>query len=173
MIIATVPALLKILLCVADVTAMIPHGGGQIGIALVQEARVRHWAPRQDWAEIVITESGRHGIDPTVVVRIIRVESRWLPQAVNRWSGASGLMQVRPSIWLDVNLRGWPFAHFEGAFPECGLDLLEPSVNICYGASILAYYLRINKGDLTAALNGYWGCRRCGSEPSGYTERVE
>lgn len=42
------------------------------------------------------------GVSPDVMLRIAFCESRFIPDAVNRRSGAAGLFQVIPSTWNNT-----------------------------------------------------------------------
>ena len=86
------------------------------------------------------------GIDPTLVLAVAAVESRFKPGAVNPATGAKGLMQVLP-MWhrdrvLDVG-------------GESSLMLISPNINV--GAAILAEYLEAGGGNLDVALSRYLG----------------
>lgn len=90
-------------------------------------------------------------VDPYLVAAIILVESKNDPYAVSR-VGAIGLMQVMPYHW-------------HGAYPDCGQDLFDPDVNICYGTRILAHYLRVANSTADALDRYSGGARR-------YAEKV-
>lgn len=82
------------------------------------------------------------GLSPQIVLAVIQVESAFKADAVSS-AGALGLMQVMP-FWKEVIGR-----------PED--DLLDPGLNLRYGCTILAHYLRLEDGDLTRALARYNG----------------
>ena len=42
------------------------------------------------------------GLPPAWAYRVSWCESRWNPNAYNRWSGASGLFQFLPSTWAST-----------------------------------------------------------------------
>jgi soluble lytic murein transglycosylase-like protein len=86
------------------------------------------------------------GIDPTLVLAVAAVESKFKPQAVNASTGAKGLMQVVPK-WHQDKVRG------VGGEPS--LLLIAPNINV--GAAILAEYVVAGEGNITDALGHYLG----------------
>jgi hypothetical protein len=86
------------------------------------------------------------GIDPTLVLAVAAVESKFKPRAVNQTTGAKGLMQVLPKWHQDkvLNVGGEP-----------SLLLIAPNINV--GAAILAEYLDAEDGNLEDALGRYLG----------------
>jgi soluble lytic murein transglycosylase-like protein len=86
------------------------------------------------------------GIDPTLVLAVAAVESKFKPQAVNPSTGAKGLMQVMPKWHQDKVLR-------VGGEPS--LLLIAPNINV--GAAILAEYVVAEDGNITDALGHYLG----------------
>lgn len=93
----------------------------------------------------IMYESQRSGLEPNLILGIIRTENPWLkPDTVN-WYGAVGLMQV----------VGWLHA---GDYPECGADLGNVYTNICYGVRIFEDKLRHAQGNVPLALLYYSGC---------------
>ena len=92
-------------------------------------------------------------LDPSLVLAVIEVESRFDRYAISR-AGAQGLMQVM-SFWKRELGR-----------PDD--NLIETRINLRYGTTILSYYLQRAKGDTTEALARYNG-----SHPkTWYAERV-
>lgn len=87
-----------------------------------------------------------HGIDPMLVLAVAAVESKFKSRAVNRVTGAQGLMQVVPHWHQDKILR-------VGGDPS--MLLIEP--NITVGTAILAEYLDAEDGNLENALGRYLG----------------
>jgi soluble lytic murein transglycosylase-like protein len=92
------------------------------------------------------TASLERGIDPTLVLAVAAVESKFKPGAVNPVTGAKGLMQVLPKWHPDevMSVGGEP-----------SLLLIAPNISV--GAAILADYLDKERGDLTDALSHYLG----------------
>ncbi|MES1929599.1 lytic murein transglycosylase [Salinisphaera dokdonensis CL-ES53] len=90
----------------------------------------------------VHAEATRAGLDPQIVLSLIQVESAFKRFAVSS-AGAMGLMQVMP-FWIDEIGR-----------PDD--NLFDMRTNLRYGCTILAHYLKREKGDLTDALARYNG----------------
>jgi soluble lytic murein transglycosylase-like protein len=86
------------------------------------------------------------GIDPTLVLAVAAVESKFKPRAVNQATGAKGLMQVMPKWHQDKVL---------GVGGEPSLLLIAPNINV--GAAILAEYLEAEDGNIEDALGHYLG----------------
>jgi hypothetical protein len=86
------------------------------------------------------------GIDPTLVLAIVAVESKFKPRAVNPATGAKGLMQIMPRWHQDKVL---------GIGGESSLMLIAP--NIAVGAAIMSEYLDAEDGDVQDALGHYLG----------------
>ena len=51
---------------------------------------------RATYAALIATEAQRQGVDPVVALKIAKLESGFRPGAVNRKTGASGLLQLMP-----------------------------------------------------------------------------
>jgi soluble lytic murein transglycosylase-like protein len=92
------------------------------------------------------TAAQASGIDPTLVLAIAAVESKFKPGAVNPTTGAKGLMQIMPRWHQDkvLSIGG-----------ESSLMLIAP--NIAVGAAIMAEYLDAEDGDIQDALGHYLG----------------
>jgi Transglycosylase SLT domain len=92
------------------------------------------------------TAAQARGIDPTLVLAIAAVESKFKPGAVNPTTGAKGLMQIMPRWHHDkvLDVGGEP-----------SLMLIAP--NIAVGAAIMAEYLHAEDGDIEDALGHYLG----------------
>jgi hypothetical protein len=86
------------------------------------------------------------GIDPTLVLAVAAVESKFKPRAVNPATGAKGLMQVLPR---------WHQAKVLDVGGESSLLLIAPNINV--GAAILAEYLDAEDGNIEDALGHYLG----------------
>ena len=87
-------------------------------------------------------ESSRAGLHPELVLAVIDVESNFDRFAISS-AGAQGLMQVMP-FWLK-----------EIGKPRD--SLFNVKTNLRMGCTILKYYLKKEKGDLTRALARYNG----------------
>lgn len=92
--------------------------------------------------EIVSRES--RGIDPLLVMALIRIESGFREDAVSS-AGAIGLMQLMPSTvsWLKDKYR------LEG-------DVQRVEDNIAFGVLYLKYLLSLYQGDIQKALAAYY-----------------
>lgn len=87
-------------------------------------------------------EASKAGLKPDLVLALIHVESRFDRFAIST-AGAQGMMQVM-SFWKA----------------ELGREqdnLTDNATNLRYGCTILAYYLKKEKGDLNRALARYNG----------------
>jgi soluble lytic murein transglycosylase len=103
--------------------------------------------PRGHWS-LVREEAARRGLDPFLVMALIREESGFAPGAVSR-AGARGLMQLMPQtaeqVSREYKLGLWP------------APLESPDVNIRLGTIHLADLIRDNGGVVSLALAGYNG----------------
>jgi soluble lytic murein transglycosylase-like protein len=86
------------------------------------------------------------GIDPTLVLAVAAVESKFRPRAVNQSTGATGLMQVVPK---------WHPEKVDSVGGESSLLLVAPNIDV--GAAILAEYVDAEDGNITDALGRYLG----------------
>lgn len=101
---------------------------------------------RIDFLQTVWYESKRAGLDTTLVLGLIQVESAFRKFAISR-VGARGYMQIMP-FWSRLIGDGDP-SH-----------LFDMQVNLRYGCVILRHYLvDREKGDLFMALGRYNGSR--------------
>jgi soluble lytic murein transglycosylase len=93
----------------------------------------------------------RHNLDPLLVAAVIRVESKFRPDAVSR-KGAVGLMQVMPATaeWIAERVGIGDFS------PDM---LLDPEVNIRFGTWYLANLRDEFNGDLAVMIAAYNGGR--------------
>lgn len=100
--------------------------------------------------EVMFHYAREYGVDPYLVAAVIRVESKYYPQALSPM-GARGLMQVMPETgaWVAEQLG------LEDFEPE---QLFDPETNIRIGTWYLAN-LKQEFGDLTFALAAYNGGR--------------
>ncbi|MFY9536511.1 MAG: lytic transglycosylase domain-containing protein, partial [Bacillota bacterium] len=89
----------------------------------------------------------KHDVDPFLITAVVRVESRFRPEAVSA-KGAMGLMQVMPdtSNWIARELG------IQGFDTEM---LYDPATNLDLGTWYLAFLFRECNGDLVCALGSY------------------
>ncbi len=102
----------------------------------------------------LVENSYERALDPATVVAVLLIESSGRPNATS-FMGARGLMQVMPM--------------HRGRWPGCGDDLYDIESNLCYGTSILAWFLDLHGGDEQRALLGYNGCIRGTNTPNCHT----
>ena len=100
---------------------------------------------RSEFLETVYYEATRAGLDPTLVLGLIQVESAFRKYAISS-AGARGLMQVMP-FWTRVIGDHDP------------AKLFHLQTNLRYGCAILRMYLNMEKGNLYLALGRYNGSR--------------
>ena len=104
------------------------------------------WPTRKEFLQTVWYEARRAGLDVSLVLGLIQVESNFRKFAVSS-AGARGYMQVMP-FWAKL---------ISGADPSI---LFHMQTNLRFGCSILRYYLRDREnGDLFLALGRYNGSR--------------
>ncbi|MES2415469.1 MAG: lytic transglycosylase domain-containing protein [Pseudomonadota bacterium] len=103
------------------------------------------WQIRKEFLQTVWYESKRAGLDPTLVLGLIQVESNFRKFAVSP-VGARGYMQVMP-FWTRVIGDGDPG------------KLFHMQTNLRFGCVILRHYLDREKGDLFMGLGRYNGSR--------------
>ena len=87
----------------------------------------------------------RQGLDPSLVLGLVQVESGFRRYAISR-VGARGYMQVMP-FWARLIGDGNP-SH-----------LFHMQTNLSFGCVILRHYLDLERGDLYLALGRYNGSR--------------
>jgi soluble lytic murein transglycosylase-like protein len=100
---------------------------------------------RVEFLEAVWYESKRKGLEPSLVLGLIQVESAFRKYAISR-VGARGYMQVMP-FWSRLIGDG-----------DVG-RLFHMQTNLRFGCVILRHYLDIERGDLYLALGRYNGSR--------------
>lgn len=123
-------------------------------------------------AETILEESRRHSLDPTLILAVIDVESRFQRAAVSP-VGARGLMQIHPAfapaLAVEAEIPGWQ-----------GLQSLDdPILNIKMGTFYLSQ-MKKRFRDLKLALSAYnigptelqKRLRERESIPTGYVNRV-
>ena len=103
------------------------------------------WQIRQEFLQTVWYESKRAGLDVTLVLGLIQVESNFRKFAVST-VGARSYMQVMP-FWTRVIGDG-----------DAG-KLFHMQTNLRFGCVILRHYLDREKGDLFMGLGRYNGSR--------------
>ncbi|HVR44471.1 MAG TPA: lytic transglycosylase domain-containing protein, partial [Thermoanaerobaculia bacterium] len=102
--------------------------------------------PRTHW-ETIRESAERHGVDPWLVLAIIRQESAWEPTTVSS-AGAVGLMQIMPA-------EAGTIARKAGLAPVERQDLFDPITNIGVGTAELRQKLETMEGRRIAALAAY------------------
>ncbi len=107
--------------------------------------RKPEWEVRRDFLQTVWYESKRAGLDVSLVMGLIQVESAFRKFAVSS-VGARGYMQVMP-FWTRVIGDG-----------DAG-KLFHMQTNLRFGCVILRHYIDREKGDLFMALGRYNGSR--------------
>jgi soluble lytic murein transglycosylase-like protein len=100
---------------------------------------------RVEFLETVWYESKRAGLEPSLVLGLIQVESAFRKYAVSS-VGARGYMQVMP-FWARLIGDGDPSR------------LFHMQTNLRFGCVILRHYLDVERGDLFLALGRYNGSR--------------
>jgi hypothetical protein len=88
--------------------------------------------------EIVTSASNRYGIDPDIVLSLIRAESAFDPKAVSP-KGAQGLMQLMPQTATYLGVE----------------NPMDAAANVEGGTRYLSELLALYKQDLTKALAAY------------------
>ena len=114
--------------------------------------RKPEWEMRRDFLQTVWYESKRSGLDVSLVMGLIQVESAFRKFAVSP-VGARGYMQVMP-FWTRVIGDGDPG------------KLFHMQTNLRFGCVILRHYLDRERGDLFMALGRYNGSRGKAPYPS-------
>ncbi|PWW48611.1 lytic transglycosylase domain-containing protein [Melaminivora alkalimesophila] len=108
-------------------------------------SRKPEWEVRRDFLQTVWYESKRAGLDVSLVLGLIQVESAFRKFAISP-AGARGYMQVMP-FWTRVIGDGDPG------------KLFHMQTNLRFGCVILRHYLDRERGDLYMALGRYNGSR--------------
>ncbi len=103
------------------------------------------WVTRKEFLQTVWYESKRAGLEVSLVLGLIQVESNFRKFAVSR-VGARGYMQVMP-FWTRVLGDG-----------DAG-KLFHMQTNLRFGCVILRHYLERERGDWFLALGRYNGSR--------------
>ncbi|GGY62870.1 lytic transglycosylase domain-containing protein [Pseudoduganella albidiflava] len=100
---------------------------------------------RREFLETVWYEARRAGLEPSLVLGLIQVESAYRKYAVSI-VGARGYMQVMP-FWTNV------------IGDRDRRKLFNMQTNLRYGCAILRMYIDMERGDLFLALGRYNGSR--------------
>ena len=100
---------------------------------------------RREFLQTVWYESQRAGLEPSLVLGLIQVESGFRKFVISS-AGARGFMQVMP-FWTRVLAQG-----------DASV-LFQAQTNLRFGCVILRHYLNVEKGDLFLALGRYNGSR--------------
>ncbi|MDD2917378.1 lytic transglycosylase domain-containing protein [Rhodoferax sp.] len=103
------------------------------------------WTTRKEFLQTVWYESMRSGLDVSLVLGLIQVESNFRKFAVSS-AGARGYMQVMP-FWTRLLADG-----------DAG-KLFHMQTNLRFGCVILRHYLDRERGDWFMALGRYNGSR--------------
>ena len=82
--------------------------------------------------------SERYGVDPTLIMAMIKVESNFMPYAISS-AGAVGLMQLLPSTAQNMNIG----------------NLYAPKENIEAGVRYFKYLYTLFNGDYIKAIAAY------------------
>ncbi len=110
------------------------------------------WNVRKEFLQTVWYEAKRAGLDVSLVLGLIQVESNFRKFAVSS-VGARGYMQVMP-FWTRVLGDG-----------DAG-KLFNMQTNLRFGCVILRHYLERERGDLFLALGRYNGSRGQAAYPN-------
>lgn len=98
---------------------------------------------------LVVPTARRHGLDPNLLLAVMRVESAYQKHIVS-YAGAVGLLQIMPRT-------GRMIAHALGRDDFTPADLLDPETNLEFGAWYLASLIRRFDGHLPLAIASYNG----------------
>jgi soluble lytic murein transglycosylase-like protein len=104
--------------------------------------RLHNGRLRHDLLQTIYYESKRAGLEPDLVLSVIRVESNFRKYAISS-AGARGFMQVMP-FWANI-------------VGETSSDLFNLRTNLRLGCAILRSYLDQEQGNLHRALARYNG----------------
>ena len=107
--------------------------------------KIADWPTRKEFLQTVWYEAKRSGLDVSLVLGLIQVESNFRKFAVSS-AGARGYMQVMP-FWTRVIGDSDP------------AKLFHMQTNLRFGCVILRHYLDREKGDLYMTLGRYNGSR--------------
>jgi soluble lytic murein transglycosylase-like protein len=91
-----------------------------------------------DYDQLVLESAARNGVDPALMVEVMRQESGFNPRA-HSYKGACGLMQLMPGTAARFGVT----------------KIFDPAQNIEAGAKYLRFLLDKFDGDVQLALAGY------------------
>lgn len=128
-------------------------------LAAVLARRTRRPEVAERAALVVVRESRRLNMSPSLLAAVLLIENRALDTAAVSSQGAVGLMQVMPI--------------HAGSYGCVNTELRELDTNICHGARLLRLYV-VRSPSLRIALRRYNGCVRGTVTPrcSRYPTRV-
>lgn len=103
------------------------------------------------YRQIIETNAKRYGVDPLLVAAVMRVESKYNPDAVSS-KGAMGLMQIMPSTadWIAAQV---------GIEELTAEMIMDPEINIQLGTWYLANLSKEFEGRLDVVIAAYNGGR--------------
>jgi soluble lytic murein transglycosylase-like protein len=107
--------------------------------------RIPDWNTRKEFLQTIWYETRRSGLDVSLVLGLVQVESNFRKFAVSS-AGARGYMQVMP-FWTRVIGDG------------DASKLFHMQTNLRFGCVILRHYLDRERGDLYMTLGRYNGSR--------------
>ena len=116
------------------------------------QRRITGWEVRRDLLQTVWYEAKRAGLEVSLVLGLIQVESGFRKYAVSV-AGARGYMQIMP-FWTRVIGDG------------DSAKLFHMQTNLRFGCVILRHYIERERGDLFMALGRYNGSRGRDKYPS-------
>jgi soluble lytic murein transglycosylase len=141
------------------------------GLSSLPRAVQKHVYPA-GWGDLVAEEAPRHGVDPLLVLALMRQESSFDPRAQSG-AQAMGLTQVVPSTARSIAGR-------LGRDDFALRDLYRPAVSVEFGTWLLGQLLDEYKGRVFPALTAYnagggntarW-LQRYGDDPDVLVEQI-
>jgi len=119
-----------------------------VAVAVATTVYLLTTAPRvEGWRELAARHGEANGLDPALVLAVIRVESKGRADAVSR-AGARGLMQLMPRTAEEV-------AQKSGVELRSPDQLFDPELNIRLGTRYLAELRRLFDDDPYLYLAAY------------------